>query len=285
MNTIGLGNQYETINFQKEYEYDNFKWKTKKIDFERKLTYESTDSWFVLDEKNNKVRKSDTKPFTIYITTQKIDINIQFGNGDHILTYWGDNKKKINTLLKEQIDEDNIRGKKELVLIGDFNQDREVLYAQYNSKYKPFRDEFPKKSELKKIKKLIDVQKSFRLEFKLADIVGEQYKVLNDTNSVIIDGSAGTGKSTIALQKLKYLELNKKVPQEKMCIIVKNKQVISHFKTLLEDKELLLNNVYIEEVHKFLDNTYINLDDITKNYLIEIRKGEFASQGNTLTKN
>jgi len=280
MNTIGLGNQYETINFQKEYEYDSTKWKTKKIDFDRKLTYESTDTWVVLDEKNNKVRKSDTKPFTIYITTRKIDINIQFGNDDHILTYWGDNKSKIDSLLKEQIDEGNIRGKKELVLIGDFKQDTGVLYAQYNSKYKPFRDEFPKKSELERMKKLIDVQKSFRLEFKLADIAGEQYKVLNDTNSVIIDGSAGTGKSTIALQKLKYLELNKKVPQEKMLVIVKNKQVISHFKTLLEDKELLLNNVQLKEVSVFLDSIYLNLGDITKDYLIEINKKSFQIRKN-----
>ena len=273
MNTIGLGNQYETVDFKKEYEYDKTKWKETKIDFDRKLTYESTDSWIGLDENNNKVRLSDTKPSTIYVTTKEIDINIQFGNDDHILSYWGNNKEKIDNLLEKQIDEDNIiESKKELTLIGDFKQDSGVLFAQYNSKYKPFRDEFPKKTELKRRKKLIDVQKPFRLEFKSADIIGEQYKVLNDTNSVIIDGSAGTGKSTIALQKLKYLELNKKVPQEKMLVIVKNKQVISHFRTLLEDKELLLNDVELKEVSSFLSSIYPNLGDITKDYLMEINK-------------
>jgi hypothetical protein len=270
MNKIDFKNQVDTIDFQKEYEYDVLKLQTQGISFKRKLTYESTDRWTILDENNNKVRKCASKPSTIYITTEEIEIDRQFGNDDHILAYWGDNKRIIDNLLEEQIEKDNIKGKKELILIGDYEEDVHSLYAQYNSQYAPYRDEFPKLNN--KVGNKINVLSPFRLEFKLADIGGEQYKALNDLGNSIIDGSAGTGKSTIAFQKLKYLAINKNISQNKMHIIVKNKEAISHFKTLLNNKELSLTDVKILEVNKFLNEKYFDIDLLKKDHLLELNQ-------------
>jgi len=204
----------EDLDFEKELEYDYNKYLNFSINIHRRLTFKNSEEYF-------------------YVTTDSINReNYQFGK-DYLLSYWGTDKGRVEALLKFEIgDESPANG--ELICYGDFEPSGEDLK---NIRYKCIHGKHEFKSAKYTLEncgetdteELINIDKFFRLKFKLADI-GEQSKALFDMNNSIIDGSAGTGKSTIALQKLKYLEFNKKVPQEKMRIIVKNKQVISHFK-------------------------------------------------------
>lgn len=63
---------------------------------------------------------------------------------------------------------------------------------------------------------------------------GKQGKAIYGEGNYIIDGAAGTGKSTTVLQKIKLLERHYSVSSEKVLVIVKNKSVIDDFEGLLK---------------------------------------------------
>ena len=63
---------------------------------------------------------------------------------------------------------------------------------------------------------------------------GMQGKAIYGEGNYIIDGAAGTGKSTTVLQKIKLLEKNNRVPSDKILVLVKNKSVIKEFDELLK---------------------------------------------------
>jgi len=197
-----------------------------------------------------------------YITTACVKLDYSFGN-DFILAYWGDDTHRISTLMQFEIGDISPKNG-ELIFVGDFIAKKDDLT---NIRYK---NEYGKQ-EFKSAKEIIsgeqqevifeqmkmDTQNFFRLKFELANI-GDQSKALYDTKSAIIDGAAGTGKSTIALQKLKYLNLNFGISQDECLVIVKNEQAIYHFKTLLQDRELELDAIKIFTVEECFKN--FNLD-------------------------
>jgi len=63
---------------------------------------------------------------------------------------------------------------------------------------------------------------------------GMQGKAIYGDGNYIIDGAAGTGKSTTVLQKIKLLEKHNRVSPEKILVLVKNKKVIKEFDVLLK---------------------------------------------------
>ena len=235
------------LDFRKELEYDYKKYLDFGINIHRRLTFKNSEEYF-------------------YVTTDSIKReDYSFGN-DYLLSYWDTDAKRVEALLKFEIgDESPANGK--LICYGDFepsgrdlkNIRYKCIYGRYE--FKSAKDTLDNHEE--DIEELIDIDKFFRLKFELADI-GEQSKALYDENNAIIDGSAGTGKSTIALQKLKYLESNKKIPQERMLIIVKNNHLKIDFKSLLEDENLKLNDIEIKTVDE--------LNSSIKNYNIDSLK-------------
>ena len=87
-------------------------------------------------------------------------------------------------------------------------------------------------SERTRQKRKIDSRKFMRM----GEIVptGMQGKAIYGEGNYIIDGAAGTGKSTTVLQKIKLLEKNNRVPSDKILVLVKNKSVIKEFDELLK---------------------------------------------------
>lgn len=206
-----------------------------------------------------------------YVTTASVDADYSF-NGDFLVSYWGIDSYRAEALMQFDVgDESPANG--ELLIAGDFTPNKRDLI---NIRYKDTTGKFEfisAENVIDSIEKvveedannLINTDEFFRLKFNLAGL-GDQSRALYDTNSAIIDGAAGTGKSTIALQKLKYLYEKKNITQEKMLVIVKNEQVIPHFKTLLESETLSLYNVNIYTVSSLFDileiDSNINIDDL-----------------------
>ncbi|MDM1696670.1 AAA family ATPase [Thiopseudomonas alkaliphila] len=88
---------------------------------------------------------------------------------------------------------------------------------------------------------------------------GKQGKAIYGEGNYIIDGAAGTGKSTTVLQKIKLLEKHNSVQPEKILVLVKNKRVIKEFGELLETIGITeLRIVLIEEFEPSLFNTTSN---------------------------
>ncbi|MEH6550101.1 MAG: UvrD-helicase domain-containing protein [Pseudomonadales bacterium] len=124
-------------------------------------------------------------------------------------------------------------------LIGRYSPtDDDLTNVQYDSLlgkgyFKSARQELEqgfKSSEYSKNKK-IDSTEFMRMN----EIIptGAQGKAIYGEGNYIIDGPAGTGKSTTVLQKIKLLQKNGNVNPNKICILVKNEMVVSEFQRLL----------------------------------------------------
>lgn len=193
-----------------------------------------------------------------YLTTAKVDVDYSL-DGDFILSYWGLNSDKVDTLMEKDIGHVS-KANGVLVMTGDFTpHERDLINVKYKNTTGKF-EFISAKNTLDGVEmveddstSLINTDEFFRLKFNLAGL-GDQSRALYDTNSAIIDGAAGTGKSTIALQKLKSLHEKKNISQNNMSVIVKNKQAIPHFQSLLSSDVLALNEVKIYYVDEFLNN-------------------------------
>jgi len=216
-----------------------------------------------------------------YITTASIsrgnsyNHDFKFGN-DYIIPYWGDQKQRAEILMKFDInDESPFNGK--LELIGDFKPfEDNLLDVKYQTiSGKEFIEDVKKFINGNDIDnyedKKIDISNFFRLKFELAS-QGLQAKALYDTENSIIDGSAGTGKSTIAIQKLKYFYENSKISQDKYLIIVRNEQLKYHFLTLLQDENINLTDIQIKTIDEIFDVNKIENYDLLISTTNEIKK-------------
>ncbi len=259
-----------------EYDYEKYilyynqafkQWKEEGI-FHRRLTFEDDDG----------------KEINCYVTTAKVDIDYSFSNNDFIIPYFDrgvwdvKNKRRVQELMKMNIGHESPRYG-ELICYGNFEpQNDDLTNVRYKCIYgkhefKSAKDTLSNHGETY-TEKLIDIDRFFRLKFELADI-GEQSKALYDEDNAIIDGSAGTGKSTIALQKLKYLSVNKNISQGEILIIVKNNHLKIDFKSLLDDENLKLNDIEIKTVDELNANVKsysLNFLQKSKQQSIEIRK-------------
>jgi len=102
-------------------------------------------------------------------------------------------------------------------------------------------------------------QKINSYEFmKMNEIIptGAQGRAIYGEGNYIIDGSAGAGKSTTVLQKVKLLQKNDNIDTNKICILVKNEMVVSEFRKLL--KSIGVDDLRIMTTHKFVSE-YFNL--------------------------
>lgn len=105
---------------------------------------------------------------------------------------------------------------------------------------------------------------------KMSEIIptGAQGKAIYGEGNYIIDGPAGTGKSTTVLQKIKLLQLHHNIESDDICIIVKNKQIIDSFSELLSSIDIVGINIFTED--EFLDIFCKDLQNITNENLIEL---------------
>lgn len=98
---------------------------------------------------------------------------------------------------------------------------------------------------------------------------GSQGKAIYGKGNYIIDGAAGTGKSTTVLQKIKILQ-NKNINSDNICVIVKNKEVIKGFSCLLDS--INIENLKIFTIDDFLFNYFEIIDVISYEDLSQINQ-------------
>ena len=99
---------------------------------------------------------------------------------------------------------------------------------------------------------------------KLKDIVtsirGEQNKIIRETlhQVIIIQGVAGSGKSTIGLHRLSYLLYNEKLDPQKMMVIAPNKLFLDYICELLPeiDADDVRQQTFIDVVHEITQTTF-----------------------------
>lgn len=105
---------------------------------------------------------------------------------------------------------------------------------------------------------------------KMKEIIptGAQGKAIYGEGNYIIDGAAGTGKSTTVLQKIKLLQLHSNVASDRICIIVKNQQVVHTFKGLLDS--LNINGIKLYSQEGFVDSNFGKLSDVKPSTLLAI---------------
>ncbi len=219
-----------------------------------------------------------------YITTANIkrgkgqEQEIRFGE-NYLYSYW--DKQKVEGFLNRTINDHVIDDRlAELDLIGDYNPKKDnLLDIQYQIKSgKEFiknAKNFIKGIDESKTQQ-IDIDGFFRLNFELAG-QGIQSKAFYEEDNCIIEGMAGTGKSTIALQKLKYFYENYNIGQDKMLVVVKNDKLKAHFLSLLEDKNINLKEIKIKSLsqiyeNKFDKNQFVELKNISKDIKNDIER-------------
>ena len=201
------------------------------------------------------VKKLEFKKYIIYLCEIEPKINIK-KNGKNVMFMERHNEK-----YEEFAQIDIGKSSKEigkLELIGEFEPSekniKNIKYQHFKKGKKDFNDAYLSLNgitEEQNKNQKIDITDFFRLKFKLAE-QGIQSRAYYEKNNCIIDGSAGTGKSTIAIQKLEYFYTKFKEQQERMLIIIKNKNLEKDFKTLLDDKELNLSSVKIRSIQDMI---------------------------------
>jgi len=215
----------------------------------------------------------------IYVTSAEINRgkgntpDLKFGKNDYLYSIWSGDKK-VQSFLKRYIgdheEEDRL---KPLDLIGRYKPfENNLLNIRYEtiagkeSIITNARDFLSGKEDSSENAR-IDIKSFFRLNFEMAE-QGLQAKALYDERNCIIDGAAGTGKSTIAIQKLKHIQSLKhfykksKVSQDKYLIIVRNDELKKYFLTLLRDKNIDLQDVKIYRLDEVFDIDQIENYDV-----------------------
>ncbi|MCK8102005.1 UvrD-helicase domain-containing protein [Pseudoalteromonas sp. 2CM36K] len=107
---------------------------------------------------------------------------------------------------------------------------------------------------------------------KMKEIIptGAQGKAIYGDGDYIIDGPAGTGKSTTVLQKIKLLEVQEKINPTRIQVIVKNSKVVPRFKELLAAIDIF--DISIFPVGDFIARNYSNTPSVGVNELSSLNK-------------
>lgn len=114
---------------------------------------------------------------------------------------------------------------------------------------------------------------------KLKDIVtsirAEQNKIIRETlhQVIIIQGVAGSGKSTIGLHRLSYLLYNEKLDPQKMMVIAPNKLFLDYICELLPeiDADDVRQQTFIDVVHEITQTTFSLQQDEKAQLFLENR--------------
>lgn len=97
---------------------------------------------------------------------------------------------------------------------------------------------------------------------------GAQGKAIYGEGNFIIDGYAGTGKSTTVLQKLKLLQLQNNVESSQIAIVVKNTGVVERFQELLNI--IGIQDISILTTTDFINTQYCRANSLTNKCLADI---------------
>lgn len=202
---------------------------------------------------------------SIYLTESNTS-NILTGRtqqGDFRVFSWVDHRAKA-FLGFELGDQSPVLGRANL--IGTFKPEgsdlKDVKYHSFSGKayYESAFDELNNniKDANNKLGKLIDASNFMKMN----EIIptGVQGKAIYGEGNYIIDGAAGTGKSTTVLQKIKLLQAQNNVSSNQIAIIVKSKQVISSFQSLLEG--LGVDGVQLYSQVDFIDTFFPSFSEI-----------------------
>ena len=175
--------------------------------------------------------------------------------GKYYLFSWTDYRAK--TVLGFELgDESPALGKASL--IGDYtpisNDIRNVKYSSAKGKayFKSALAELEGKEIEEESSTKIDVEHF--MEMKEIIPTGAQGKAIYGDGDYIIDGPAGTGKSTTVLQKIKLLQIQEKISPSRIQVIVKNSKVVPRFKELLASIDIF--DVSIMPVSDFIVRNY-----------------------------
>lgn len=123
---------------------------------------------------------------------------------------------------------------------------------------------------------LQDIEDSVRYKIDTEEIfnmneiipIGNQGSAIYAEGSYIIDGVAGSGKSTTLIQKIKIILEHKKINKEKVILLVKNKELINEFNKLLKTIKVYdINILTFEDFLKRNYDTNISEEEIKKVYL------------------
>lgn len=114
---------------------------------------------------------------------------------------------------------------------------------------------------------------------KLKDIVtsirAEQNKIIRETlhQVIVIQGVAGSGKSTIGLHRLSYLLYNEKLDPQKMMVIAPNKLFLDYICELLPeiDADDVRQQTFIDVVHEITQTTFSLQQDEKAQLFLENR--------------
>lgn len=265
---------------QIEYDYNKYIEKYNQLkndlnsnDYRNKeyLTKDRIEEWIKKGIFRRKLKFRKSNEF-FYITTASIKRGNSYSydfefNGDYIFSYWDQRGRKLMEF--EFGEESPANGS--LDFIGEYtpygSNLKDIKYSSiFGGKENPIKDAqlfLEGKEEYEELEK-IDISNFFRLKFETAE-QGIQSKALYNEDSLIIDGSAGTGKSTIAIQKLKLFYENENINEEKLLLIVKNNQLKSHFFDLLKDKDINLSNISICLFsERFKDLSYSKINELIK---------------------
>lgn len=128
---------------------------------------------------------------------------------------------------------------------------------------------------------------------KLKDIVtsirAEQNKIIRETlhQVIVIQGVAGSGKSTIGLHRLSYLLYNEKLDPQKMMVIAPNKLFLDYICELLPeiDADDVRQQTFIDIVHEITQTTFsLQQDEKAQLFLENKSKDNRRDQLETVAK-
>jgi hypothetical protein len=107
---------------------------------------------------------------------------------------------------------------------------------------------------------------------KMKEIIptGAQGKAIYGQGDYIIDGPAGTGKSTTVLQKIKLLEHQENIDPSRIKVVVKNSKVVPRFKELLQS--INIEDVSILTAKNFLLENYPSELTVSTEKLVELNE-------------
>lgn len=190
-------------------------------------------------------------------------------NGPYYLFTWTDWRAK-GLLGFELGDESPALGK--VILIGDYTPKNDdicdVKYSTNDGKA------YFKSAKAELAGNKLEDETSIKIDadnlMKMREVIptGAQGKAIYGQGDYIIDGPAGTGKSTTVLQKIKLLELHEKVEPSLIKVIVKNSRVVSQFEALL--KSLRISEVSIVTVKEFIQETYSESSELSVGVLLNL---------------
>jgi len=224
------------------------------------------------------LNKYALEKFNIYLTKSLLpDIILSSNkNGSYRFLSWDDERAK--SLIQANIG-DNIsfpghfksEGSNELEIIGNFTPDgNDLTHIQYETKSKKGYFESAINTLSNNNEKILTkISIDGFVNMKEVIPTGDQGKAIYAENNYIIDGAAGTGKTTTVIQKIRILTKRKDIDAKRIVIVAKNKNVKLQFLTLLD--HLGIEGLKIRTVDDFLlENDEINLAGIDVDFLEKV---------------